>query len=76
VNGGGSAYEVLVAGSEAVRFEVAFFRYLGLHELANGDIPAMLTSTPEGDFTRVKVVLWSRAAIEGFARSWRGHRLD
>ncbi len=68
---------IVRTGTEAERFNTAFYRYLELHartaeEALDG---CMLQTTPGRDSELKVVTLWSDEAAADFLRFWSGYRV-
>ena len=67
---------IVRSGSEAERFNTAFYRYLELHtHSADEALGGCMLQTVPGRESELKLVtFWSEEAAAGFVRFWDGYR--
>ncbi len=72
----GTLRVIVRSGTEAERFNTAFYRYLELHtSSAEQALDGCMLQTVPGRDSEVKVVtFWSDEAASGFLTFWNGYR--
>ncbi len=72
----GAVRLIVRTGTEAERFNTAFYRYLELHaRSAEEALEGCMLQTVPGRESELKIVtFWSEEAAQGFLRFWNGYR--